>query len=170
MTASKKVATAVLRNAFRALTMKYSILVAVLFVSAGAGCDRTPSDGRGLLERLSNRGGPDEFAVVPQKPLVPPTDFSSLPAPTPGAGNRADLTPGSDVILAMTGTIPRDPGVAAGDAALLAAIWARAGTAPDDGFNFFGLFGGRSDVLDAQAELERLRALGVRTPAAPPAN
>lgn len=145
------------------------MVAGLVLVTAISACDRRPSDGRGLLERLSNRGGPDELATVPQKPLAEPVDLTTLPAPTPGAGNRADLTPRSDFVVAVTGSAPSDAGAVAGDAAFVAAILARAGTAPDDGFSFLSIFGGRSDLLDAQAELERLRALGVRTPAAPPA-
>lgn len=168
MTALKKVVTASRSNAFGADKMRYVFAVVLILTTALGGCDRRPSDGRGLLERLSNRVGPDELATVPQKPLEAPIDFSVLPEPRPGIGNRADLTPGVDVVVAMTGSAPRDSASANGDALFLAEIMLRAGAAPDDGFGFFSLFDGRSDLLDAQAELERLRTMGIRTPAAPP--
>lgn len=168
MTALKKVVTASRNNAFEAKKMKFACAAILIMVTAIGGCDRRPSDGRGLLERLSNRVGPDELATVPQKPLAAPNDFSLLPEPMPGTGNRADLTPAVDVVVAMTGSAPRDSALASGDALFLAEIMMRAGAAPDDGFGWFGLFDGRGDLLDAQAELERLRAMGIRTPAAPP--
>ena len=168
MTALKKVVTAIGNNAFEAKKMKFAFVAVLVMLTAIGGCDRRPSDGRGLLERLSNRVGPDELATVPQKPLAAPGDFSQLPEPTPGTGNRADLTPGIDVVVAMTGSAPRESASASGDALFLAQIMMRAGATPDDGFGWFGLFDGRGDLLDAQAELERLRALGIRTPAAPP--
>ncbi len=34
--------------------------------------------------------GPDEFAILPTKPLEMPADVAALPPPTPGAANRAD--------------------------------------------------------------------------------
>lgn len=173
MTALENFITARQSSAFGIPAMNRALAVAAGLALATmiSGCDRSsPSDGRGLLERLSISGGPDEFAVVPQKPLAAPADFIHLPAPNPGAGNLADLTPRTDFVVAMTGAAPRDAAAAAGDAALVAAILVRAGTAPDDDFDFWGLFGGPVDLLDAQAELERLRALGIRTPAAPPPN
>ena len=36
--------------------------------------------------------GPDEFAVLPTKPLEMPEDVASLPAPTPGGVNRTDVS------------------------------------------------------------------------------
>ena len=172
MTSLKKVVTSGASYGVRGFAMKNTWVLAtsLVLLTAISGCDRRPSDGRGLLERLSNRGGPDELATVPQKPLEAPSDFSALPEPTPGTANRADLTPDIDIVVALTGSPPRNAGAAAGDAAFVASILARAGSAPDDGFNLLGLFGGRTDFLDARAELARLRALGVRTPAAPPAN
>jgi hypothetical protein len=148
--------------------MKLGIAIGLVLLTVVSGCDRgNKQDDRGLLEKISNRTGPDELAVVPQDPLVAPTNFSTLPPPNPGGSNLADLTPGFDAVVALTGSAPRGNGAVAGDAALVAAVVARAGTAPEDGFNFFGFFGGNSDLLDAQAELLRLRALGIRTPAAP---
>ncbi|MEM6897402.1 MAG: DUF3035 domain-containing protein, partial [Pseudomonadota bacterium] len=34
--------------------------------------------------------GPDEFGVVPTRPLEQPANYSDLPEPTPGSINRAD--------------------------------------------------------------------------------
>ena len=37
--------------------------------------------------------GPDEFMVIPVKPLSPPKDYAALPAPTPGGANLTDRNP-----------------------------------------------------------------------------
>lgn len=49
-------------------------------------------------------GGPEEFAILPNKPLERPDSFRELPQPTPGAANRADLTPNSDAVAALGGS------------------------------------------------------------------
>ena len=59
--------------------------------------------------------GPDEFAVVPQKPLVDPPDYVSLPSPAPGSPNLADLQPETDAVAALGGRL-RTAGPVAGPA------------------------------------------------------
>ena len=56
--------------------------------------------GNGNPDRLSR--GPDEFAIVPVKPLEMP-DTAALPVPTTGGANRSDLTPLADGIAALGG-------------------------------------------------------------------
>lgn len=113
--------------------------------------------------------GPDEFSVVPNRALEQPPSYTSLPEPTPGAANRADIDPDADAILALGGR----PGASAVgvDTALLAHV-RRNGVDPEirdilARSSGRRLFGGAM-TLDAYAELERLRALGVRVPTAPP--
>lgn len=66
-----------------------------------AGC----SHGRGLR----HAGGPDEFAVPRQAPLVIPPDFTLTP-PQPGAARQNDAGPASDAQNALFGTAaPRSP-------------------------------------------------------------
>ncbi len=148
------------------------------------------SDDDGLLNIKQEPGeGPDEFAVLPTKPLTIPEDVASLPAPTPGGSNITDPTPEFDVAAALGG----NAGVlsrASNDGALLAHT-GRFGVNPqirpelaatDAEFrrNNRGLFLERLfDVnvyfqaydfmsLDQYGELDRLRRAGVRTPAVPP--
>ena len=55
--------------------------IAVLAALALSVCDaRDPH----IYTLRSDSGGPDEFAILPNKPLQQPEDFSALPAPTPG--------------------------------------------------------------------------------------
>ena len=41
----------------------------------------------GKLMTLASDDGPEEFAIVPSKPLELPPDLAQLPAPTPGGAN-----------------------------------------------------------------------------------
>ncbi|MGB1234297.1 MAG: DUF3035 domain-containing protein [Planktomarina sp.] len=130
-----------------------------------AGCSGGPS-GNGTLST-----GPDPFGVLPSKPLEAPADFQTLPQPVLGAANRTDATPLGDAAAALGGR-PASRGIPAADQALLAAVGRngvdaniRAELGAGVGSRLFG--GNR--VLDAQAELERLRILGITTPTAPPA-
>lgn len=171
-------------------------LAIVVAVAALAGCSRTDAP---QLMNLRNSGtGPDEFAVLPGKPLKMPADLSALPAPTPGLPNRTDPTPRADAVAALGGDPRRVPagaslagrGVSATDGGLLAHA-GRFGVAPDirptlaaedlkyrrdnDGrllerlFNVNVYFKAyRPQALDQHAELQRWRARGVRTVGSPP--
>ena len=56
-----------------------------------------------LYNLRSDSGGPDEFAILPTKPLEMPEDMAALPDPTPGGSNRADATPEADAYAALGG-------------------------------------------------------------------
>ncbi|MEM9433716.1 MAG: DUF3035 domain-containing protein [Pseudomonadota bacterium] len=157
------------------------LCTAVCFVTA---CDRD-SEPR-LLNVKSNIEGPDEFAILPNKPLELPDDFAALPEPTEGGTNRTDATPIEDAIVALGG----DPNAGGGEPALLASA-TRYGVTPNirnelaredlqyrrdnDGrvlerlFNVNVYFKAYADQsLDQYGELERLRRRGIRTVSAPP--
>lgn len=53
------------------------------------------------------KSGPDEFSIVPAKPLQEPESYTSLPVPTPGGTNRTDATPNADAIIALGGRVDR---------------------------------------------------------------
>jgi len=141
----------------------------------------------------STSTGPDEFGIVPSKPLQMPDSLSDLPAPTPGGTNLTDPTPEADAVVALGGSAARmtpGGGVSAADSALLARA-SRFGTSAgirdqlaaedyeyrkkNDGRLLERLFAVNvyfkaysPMTLDQEAELERWRKLGLRTPAAPP--
>lgn len=159
---------------------------ALLALLAGCGGGR---EGGGLLSRFGSQDTPDEFLVLPKKPLEEPPSYTELPQPTPGAGNITDVNPNADAIIALGGR-PAGSAATGSDRALLAAARAgqraagiRATLAEEDGTfrrrsrgrlleRIFGADPQRrvygSMVLDADAEAARLRALGVRVPPAPP--
>jgi len=156
----------------RAIT--FSVLALALMTACG-GSDKP------LRDLRASGGGPDEFAVIPQLPLVlPPT--TALPEPTPGGSNRADPNPNAAAISALGGSASAQiaGGIPAGDAALVAQA-GRYGVSPGiraelaaDVFNplgrdrYFPAYA--RQALDANAELARLRAAGVAVPTPPSAN
>lgn len=143
-----------------------------------------------LMRLRSETRSPDEFAILPTKPLeIPagPVSVASLPAPTPGGANRTDPTPQADAVVALGGR----PGAGtAGDAGLLASAGRygadptiRQSLAAEDyeyrqrnrgrvlerlfkQTTYFSAY--RPYSLDQQSELERWRQAGARTPGAPP--
>jgi len=164
-------------------------LIVLLAVSLVSACSRNREPR--LLNIASSTSGPDEFAILPNKPLQAPENFAELPAPTPGGANRVDATPNEDAIAALGGNpavVSR--GIPAGDAGLVnhASRYGRSAgirqqiAAEDVDFRrrkngrilerlfnvnvYFRAY--RRMSLDQYAELERFRRLGVRTPAAPP--
>ncbi len=142
------------------------------------------------MMNLKNPGeGPDEFLVVPNKPLQIPEDVRTarLPLPTPGGTNLAGATPEADMVAALGGNLDRAPGGSGG----LIAHTTRFGVFPNiradlavadleyrrrnDGRLLERIF----DVsvyydayepfsLDQHAELQRFRRAGVKTSSAPP--
>lgn len=149
--------------------------------------------GRGdpeLLNLRQARGeGPDEFSVLPSKPLELPEDLAALPDPTPGGANRTDPTPEADVAAALGGNVEVLTRGST-DGALLA-YTTRFGVSPsirsalavedlefrrqNDGLILERLFNVNvyfkayeQQSLDQYAELERLRRAGIRTSSVPP--
>lgn len=164
-----------------------AIGAAALFVATGAlaGCQ-----GGGLAGALRSAGvgsAPDEFLVLPTKPLEMPENLAALPPPTPGAPSRVDPQPEADAVAALTGR-PSAPGAASAGTLIARAgpvdPQIRAQLAAEDavyrsenrGLLLDRIADNNSDWsiydnmrLNADAEFQRLRARGVRVPAAPPA-
>lgn len=129
---------------------------------------------------------PDEFMVLPTKPLEMPQNLASLPPPTPGRPNLVDYRPRTEVIAGLTGR-PGPRGTANAPA-----VVARAGPIDPQirttlavenveyrrnnrGLLLERLFSRddealiyRDMTLDTAAEYQRLRASGVQVPPAPP--
>lgn len=74
------------------------IACAMIAVTMLAACEN-----KGLRQITSRGDGPDEFIVVPAKPLEQPESFSALPQPTPGGFNRTDQRPLEDSVAALGG-------------------------------------------------------------------
>lgn len=173
------------RGSFDSLRFAKSLgLVALALVVAACSRDPEPE-----LLNLRSDGTPDEFGILPTAELTEPESYASLPAPTPGGRNLVDPVPEAEAIAALGGR----PGVAAarsGDGALLRTA-GRFGSNPsirqqlaaedlafrqrnrgrplERLFNqtvYFRAYRGQS--LDQHAELERFRAAGIPTSAAPP--
>jgi hypothetical protein len=147
-------------------------------------------NGTPQLMNLRTGEGPDEFGIVPPKPLAMPESLTELPEPTPGGTNRTDRDPEAEAAIALGGRPGAAGGIPAGDGALYAHAarfgvesGIRATLASEDlewrrdnnGRILERLFNVnvyykayREQRLDQQAELLRWRKLGIRTPSAPP--
>lgn len=166
------------------------VMTGLLVLGACSSRDLAPGETK-LHNLRNNRAAPEEFSIVPNKPLETPPDYNALPAPTPGAANRTDQTPISDAVAALGGNPARlSPNAGAGgDSALIArasrygrdsGIRARLAEedaafrkrksifswklVPDDQY----VRAYRRELLDPYYALQYYRARGVRTPSAPP--
>ncbi len=163
------------------------VLVAMLALGA-CGNDTDPR----LMNVRAGTSGPDEFAILPTKPLQIPTDLAALPAPTPGGANLTDPTPTADAVVALGGSRAAlaSRGVPAADAGLLSHVAQYGGSSDirtvlaaedldyrrkNNGkllerlFNVNVYFQAYLPMtLDQAAEIERWRKLGIRTVGAPP--
>lgn len=168
-------------------------LVLMMLLILGMAACGTREDKDIKLTKFKKTGnGPDEFTIIPSKPLQPPEDFNVLPAPTPGGSNLTDQNPRGDGIAALGGNPGAliAGGVSSADGALLSHT-SRHGVpgnirqtlrAEDEKtrrshgrVNIFNIGPNddytsayRKQWLDAYAEHYRLRRLGVSTPTAPP--
>lgn len=163
-----------------------ALALAGLILAGCGGGDGVPE----LMNLRSSTNGPDEFAVLPSKPLELPEDLTALPEPTPGGANLTDPNPQADAIVALGGSLRAAGGVPAGDAGLVSYA-ARGGVTADirstlavedlefrrrndarplerlfDLNVYFRAYEKQS--LDQHAELARWRRAGARTPSAPP--
>ncbi|AUH33472.1 DUF3035 domain-containing protein [Paracoccus tegillarcae] len=155
---------------------------------AVAGCSNNPQ----LMNIQSGQDGPDEFAILPTKPLSMPADLNVLPAPSPGGANITDPTPFGDAVGALGGNPQRlaDNGIAAADGGLVN-YSSRYGVQPgirselavaDRAWRSANsrrlletlaqtsvyMRAYRPMMLDPTAELLRWRRAGAQTPSAPP--
>lgn len=148
-------------------------------------------DGR-LMNLTASDEGPEEFAIVPTRPLQMPPDLAQLPTPTPGGANLTDPNPEGDAIAALGGNPDHlaQQGIGAADGALVAhatragvtpgvrqvtaaedqAIRARRGRRPLEVLAGTDVYhrAYEPQTLDSQAELERWRRSGAQVPTAPP--
>lgn len=171
--------------------MRRGIIALTIVTLALAACGR----GEGRLARIQDtENGPNEFTILPTKPLQSPESYNNLPAPTPGGNNLVDTNPRAEGVAALGGNPAATvPGAVAGSDAGLVNHARRHGVTPairqelavEDAqtrrrhgrVNIFNI--GPSDDytsaykkqwLDAQSEKQRMQRRGVVTPSAPPAN
>ena len=172
------------------MMMSRKIVLTLLAATIVAGCGGRDDV---TLTRLRNTSeGPDEFSILPGKPLQTPADYATLPPPTPGAANLTDQNPLADGVAALGGNpaalTPSAPSASNG---ALVNHANRYGATPNirqtlaaedkevrksyGNVNILRILPGddyvqayRRDWLDAYAEEERLRNRGVLTPASPP--
>jgi hypothetical protein len=164
----------------------FAVASAAVLALAGCASDREPV----LMNVRAAGNGPDEFAILPPKPLELPENLAELPTPAPGTANRTDPTPKEDAVAALGGNLRAAGGIPAGDGALVNYAGRKGLTADirttlatedlqfrrdNDGrlleriFNVNVYFRAYEDQsLDQHAELARWRRLGARTPSAPP--
>lgn len=167
---------------FKRAGIAVASLIALLGV-AGCGGSSDPK----LLNLAASNDGPDEFSILPTKPLQTPANYTQLPTPTPGGGNITDPTPAGDAIVALGGNpsggeagsaammnYTRRFGVAANIRTTLAREdleWRRKndGRLLERWFSVNVYFDAYEKMsLDQYKELERWRAAGRDTPSAPP--
>jgi len=167
---------------FRPTTLIFMLAVGVSVSACGGSDPVFDRDGEFRLRTA----GPDEFAIIPTKPLEIPEDTVSLPEPSVGAKNRVDLEPQTDAILALGGQPDRlaSTNIAADEQALVA-VASRNGVVEnirdivdEDSKkntrkpNFFERWLGRdgrlqtykSESIDPAAVTDRLRRQGIKTP------
>jgi hypothetical protein len=168
------------------------LIVPLSLIVVLAGCEENPVFGKNGNFRLKD-AGPDEFSVLPTKELVMPEDYVTLPEPTLGSKNRADLQPQHDAVAVLGGKPEQLDSelIGAGELPLITAA-SRNGVSSDirtvlaaedkkyrkkhkSRFYDRWIFndGAYLRRLDNQAlkpydELSKLRAQGIRTPTAPP--
>ncbi|WP_439521558.1 DUF3035 domain-containing protein [Marivita sp.] len=173
--------------------MPRTLIILALVALTACGSRQDTADRDTNLRQLRNSSGaPEEFSIVPPKPLEAPETVSELPQPTPGGSNRTDPTPLRDAVAVLGGSPSRlDPqaGIGAGDQALVARA-SRFGRqpgireelaaadqtfrerrslfnwrlVPQDTYNRIY----RAQILDPYATLEAARRAGAQTPSAPP--
>ena len=171
--------------------MRASHLVAILALGALTACSFADRE-RTLHDLRTNSGEPEEFGILPNKPLEAPESYSQLPTPTPGGANRVDQTPKADAVAALGGNPARvnpGSGIGAGDQALVgrASRFGRDPAVRDQLATEDAAFRKRKSLftfsivptdeyyraykrqsLDPYLWLDRYRAAGARTPTAPP--
>jgi len=114
--------------------MQRSIFKLTIIFAIGSllgACGQNSGNGRPLINLRQSAIAPDEFLVVPQKPLETPVDLSSLPVPDPTAKPRVMIDFEDNLLTALGGRITSGGAVPAIDAALVAAAQAGSGNTPN---------------------------------------
>lgn len=162
------------------------IACALLAVTVLGACEN-----KGLRQVVGTGDGPDEFIVVPARPLEQPESLSALPDPTPGGFNRTDQRPLEASVAQLGGQRGSPNAAVPGRDAALVNHANRFGVDPniraslaqeDAAFrkrqsrltqirifreDFYNR-AYRREALDARATAREFRRIGIPTPSAPP--
>ena len=79
--------------------MKWVVALSTFVILALAGCGEPK-----LRQLRSSDRGPEEFTVIPVKPLQQPSDYVALPLPSSSVANITDPTPKRDAISVLGGS------------------------------------------------------------------
>ncbi len=94
------------------------VVMVILMLGLVAACSNKDKP----LTRIKKTGdGPDEFTIIPGKPLQAPETYSALPTPTPGGSNLTDQNPLGDSTVALGGNpaVLATAGIPSADAGLV---------------------------------------------------
>lgn len=164
------------------------MIIGLMGAVAVSGCGN-----KELRDIRSTGTGPDEFLILPPKPLSEPESYSALPVPTPGGSNLTDSNPQAEAVAALGGNpnaLAPSGSIPASDAGLVTAA-SRFGVqqdvrevvaAEDAAFLKRRRRGGRIKIapvdryeqiyekqtLDPFAVNAAFREAGIATPSAPP--
>ncbi len=168
--------------------------ILALMALAACGSRQDVGDRETKLHQLRNfNGAPEEFSIVPAKPLDMPQSFAELPQPTPGSGNRTDQTPLKDAVAVLGGNparldvdgAPRSDGALVASASRFGRDPNIRGTLAEEDLKFRkrrSLFNWRliptdtynrvygRQQIDPYQSLYTARRAGAGTPSAPPEN
>ncbi|MBC6442281.1 MAG: DUF3035 domain-containing protein [Rhodobacteraceae bacterium] len=75
----------------------------MLIVLTLAACDTSQGIGRLFATNIAQADGPDEFSILPTKPLEQPENYTELPIPQAGGPNLVDSQPEQDAVAALGG-------------------------------------------------------------------
>ncbi len=172
------------------MTRPRIVMIMMVLALAVSACGKRDEVQLRNIKRTGN--GPDEFSILPGKPLQAPENFTTLPTPTPGGPSLTDQNPNADGIAALGGNAGAltVTAAAARDGALInyanrygVTPGIRQTLASEDKeirrrhgrVNIFNIgpvddyvMAYRRQWLDGYAEMRRLRRLGIETPTAPP--
>lgn len=166
--------------------MARRLITATLLITSGLMLSGCAGGLAGFLRSSGAVSTPDEFMVLPTRPLEMPTDLSTLPPPVPGSLNRVDYRPNAEAVAGLTGR--QGPAGTADGSVLVARTGAGAAeirtTLAVEDQEYRSSNRGRllerwfsrdrealtyrNQTLDAPSTFETLRDHGVGVPAPPP--
>ncbi len=165
------------------------ILLVLAMIASLSACSRDGSARNALAGLRQSAIAPDEFLVVPQKPLETPSNLSTLPTPAPGQANRVTIDFEQNLLQALGGRGAGSGRVTSSEAAFIKAARGSVGVTENirdvlraEDLAFREAHKGQIErlarqreaasvydvmLLDPLAEVRRLRSLGIKAPTVP---